>query len=237
MRTKFGAAVVLTVASTGCPLTFTSSNPPPPDTGSTITENPPAPAARVASYDVVVGSQTVRVVPHYEADVAYCVPTGVEVFPLVGECTTQSDAISTPCGVTSDVSQVSIDGVAATPDPQTQDAAIVVNTSASSVLRLDGAFGTADIPLHASGLPTPTITTTPTASGVDIAWTTDVPAASSLVEITSGLVVDHCQVAQQTYTVDGQPISIRVQPFLQVETHQTPYGQVRVWRGNGKATQ
>jgi len=226
--------VVLTFASPGCSRRVPSINPPPPDTGYPITENPPPPAARVASYDVVVGSQTVRVIPHYEG-IDYCIPTGVEVFPRVGECTDQADAI--PCGIESDVSQIAVDGVATAPDPQTQDAAIVVNTSASSVLRLDGAYGTVDIPLHASDLPTPTVTTTPTATGVDIAWTTDVPAASSLVEITSGLVVQHCQVAEQTHTVDGQPISIRVQPFLEVETHQTSYGDVRVWRGNGKATQ
>ncbi|MCX5746200.1 MAG: hypothetical protein NT062_27295, partial [Proteobacteria bacterium] len=118
-RTKFAAAVVVTMASAGCPLEFTISNPPPPDTGWPISENPPPPAARVASYDVVVGSQTVRMIPRYTAELTFCVPTGVEVFPAIGECTDQADAISLPCGVTSEITQASIDGVAATPDAQT----------------------------------------------------------------------------------------------------------------------
>jgi len=237
-RTKFAASVVITVVGAGCSITGITSNPPaPPDMESPITENPPAPAARVDSYDVIVGAQSVRMIPRYAADVEYCRPTGVEEFPAVGACTDQSDAISIPCGVTSDISQVSVDAVAASLDPQTAEVAVLANTSATSVLRLDGAFGSADIPLHASGLPTPTITTTPTPTGVDIAWTTDTPMVTALVDVTRGLVVRHCHVTQPAYSfVDGQPSNIRVQPFLQVETHLTPYGEIRVWRGNGRAT-
>ncbi len=92
--------------------------------------------------------------------------------------------------------------------------------------------------MHAEGFPTPTVTTTPRSNGVDIAWTTDVPAATTLVDVTAGLVAHHCHVTAQAYSFNGEaPSAIRVQPFLSVETTPTPYGEVRVWRGNGKAAE
>ncbi len=234
-RTRFATAVVVTVASAGC--SITASNPPaPPDTGFPITENPPPPRVRVDSYDVLVGSQSIRMIPHFTAELEYCQPTGLDVFPTVGACLDQPDQITTPCGISSDVTNLQVDGVMATPDQDTKEIMIVANASASSVLEIRGDLGTSSIPLHASGLPTPTTTTTPTSTGVDLAWTTDVAAASTLVEVTAGLVVRHCHVAQQTYTFEGQPpTTIRVQPFLPPEVVLTPYGEIRVWRGNGKA--
>ena len=226
-------------SGTGCPVAYTSNPPPPDEVDAPMhppTENPPPPGPRVESYDVLVSAQTVRILPRFSADTPSCLPTGVDVLPDLGQCRDQPDVISIPCGLAVDVTQLSIDGAVASIDPQTASAALVVNAGASSVLRLDGRFGAVDVPLHATGLPTPTLTTTPRSNGVDIAWTTDVPAASTLVEVTAGLTVRHCQVTQPAYRFDGPtPSAIRVQPFLPVETTTTPYGDVRVWRGNGRA--
>lgn len=200
-----------------------------------MTENPPAPAAYVASYDVLVGAQSVRLIPRYAAEVESCRPTGVEVFPAVGECTDQGDAISIPCGIESNITQVSVDGVPGSLDPLTASGEILVNTSATSMLRIDGAFGAADIPLHAIDLPTPTISTTPTANGVDIAWTTDTQMTSALVEVTTGLIVRRCHVPASPCRFDGQASNIRVQPFLPfLSNFSPPYVEIRVWRGNGR---
>ena len=238
-RTKFAAAVVMMASGTGCPVAYTSNPPPPDEVDAPMhppTENPPPPGPRVESYDVLVSAQTVRILPRFAAETPGCMLTGVDVLPDLGQCRDQPDVISIPCGLAVDVTQLSIDGAVAAIDPQTASAALVVNAGASSVLRLDGRFGAVDVPLHATGLPTPTLTTTPRSNGVDIAWTTDVQAASTLVEVTAGLTVRHCQVTQPAYRFDGPtPSAIRVQPFLPVETTTTPYGDVRVWRGNGRA--
>ena len=238
-RTKFAAAVVIMASGTGCQSNYVANPPSPDDVDASMqppTENPPPPSARVASYDVLVSAQTVRILPRFTADTPGCRPTGVDELPVPGECREQADVVSTPCGLAVAVTRLSIDGAVAAIDPQTASAALVVNAGASSILRLEGPSGAVDVPLHATGLPTPTLTTTPRSNGIDIAWTTDVPATSTLVEVTAGLTVRHCQVTQPSYRFDGPtPSAIRVQPFLPVETVATPYGDVRVWRGNGRA--
>jgi hypothetical protein len=236
-RTKFAAAVVVTAAgASGC--FMTSKNPPEPDTRPfPDTSNPPPPIA-VASYDVIVTSETVRIEPSYSPNDASCRPRGVEEFPAIGECTEQTDAVSFPCGEpTASVTSASVDGVAAIGDPVAKRFSVTVNSSADSVLVLDGIFGPINVALNATGLPTPTVTATELATGYDIAWTTDVPAASAVVDVTAGLIVKHCHVTMQSYGYAGDPsavIGVRVQPFLSRETHSTPYGDIRVWRGNGR---
>lgn len=233
-RTKFGAAVVVTVANLGgCGITTSNPPPPSPDTG-----NPPPPALRAASYDVVVGAESVALLPRYATDDPSCRPSGVHEFPAIGECTTEGDAQFFPCGnAVTELAQVSIDGIAATADPATARFGLAVEADATSLLSLTGAFGPVDLPLHASGLPTPTVTATEVATGYDIAWTTDLPPASSVIDLTVGLAVQHCHVTLQSYGYVGDPsavIGVRVQPLLPVETHATDYGEFRVWRGNGR---
>ncbi|HLL25370.1 MAG TPA: hypothetical protein VK427_24710, partial [Kofleriaceae bacterium] len=229
-RRAFGAAFVVTVANVGggCGV----SNPPPPDVS-----NPPAPGVRVASYDVLVSSEVVYLLPQYVTTDPSCNPFGVTQVPVIGACLDEGDVQWFPCGdAKTSIVQVSVDGVTATPQARTASIGLAVQSQPSSTLIVDGPQGSIEIPLHATALPTPTITTMESATGYDIRWTTDFPATSALVDVTAGLGVKHCHVTSQSYEYVDPPkvIGVRVQALRELETHATPYGELRIWRGNGK---
>lgn len=192
----------------------------------------------VASWDLIVSDRYTRLIPTYDFKPG-CEPQGgAGEFPaVVGECTYSTDALNWPCGQPSScLESVTIGGIAAS--QSTFDIQFYLQgATLGNAMVMSGCDQTATVPIDDTILPTPTLTASydQPARRIDANWTTDNAAASSVVALNGGFGGPECQTLDNHYTfadLDIFRVDVYVQTFAPVEKFDSPFGEVRVWRGN-----
>ncbi|MCX5747446.1 MAG: hypothetical protein NT062_33700 [Proteobacteria bacterium] len=179
-----------------------------------------------------------KLIPNYDFKPG-CEPRGgADEFPAIaGACTYSTDALNWPCGQPSScVETITIGGVLAseaTYDPQFYLQGATLGTS----MVMSGCGQMATVPINVAVLPTPTLMAAydQPARRVDASWISDHQAASAAITLGGGFGGESCQTLDDHFTfadLDLFHADIYVQTFAPVEKFDSPFGEVRVWRGN-----
>jgi hypothetical protein len=162
----------------------------------------------------------------------------------LGTCTGMGDLIMCTCqsppGSCLDRVAVVRDGttVSVLADNRTRRRGTLVDVRAGDSLEFEGCGGSASVPLDIDDmLPVPTIEAQASADTIDIAWTSDPPAETTIVSVLDGLAAGACHdvggSGQRSFPYPSQSatLGVTIQPLAQVRTHVTALGTIRVWRG------
>ncbi|MCX5743961.1 MAG: hypothetical protein NT062_15835 [Proteobacteria bacterium] len=163
-------------------------------------------------------------------------------FPRLGECVGTSDAENFPCRhPSSSLEHVMLGDVRV--EPSHAGAYVRSGSIVGGDVTLDGHGSAATFPVTPVELPNATMSATydATAKELRIDWSTDVPAASVLVIFSEGYGAWLCHTTGSSYVfplqVEPPYFETAVQAFAPVELHDTPFGEVRVWRSGEMAGQ